>query len=134
MTSNERWLRIETSDALSRTRSRCGWESEWAIRPVDVVDAGTDHTSSARRETRRADPGRAVAAPQLWLDYRGRPWSPNAVGKAFTVLVRRFVRSAVGVEVSRMLWHTSEVFSQTRYRHLTDDAGNSPLPLYGMSA
>ena len=75
-------------------------ESEWAIRPVDVVDAGTDHTSSARRETCRADSGRVVAAPQLWLDYRGRPWSPNAVGKAFTVLVRRFVRSAVGVELN----------------------------------
>ena len=26
--------------------------------------------------------------------------SPNAVGKAFTVLVRRFVRSAVGVELT----------------------------------
>jgi integrase len=33
--------------------------------------------------------------------------------------------------VSRMLGHTSEVFSQTRYRHLTDDAGDSPLPLSG---
>jgi hypothetical protein len=64
----------------------------------------------------------------------GRPLSPNAVGKTFTVLVRRFVRSAVGVEVSRMLGHTSEVFSQTRYGHLTDDAGDSLLPLYGMSA
>lgn len=83
---------------------------------------------------RRADSGRAVAAPQLWLDYRGRPLSPNAVGKAFTVLVRRFVRSAVGVEVSRMLGHAWEVFSQTRYGHLTDAAGDWLLPLSGMSA
>ena len=36
--------------------------------------------------------------------------------------------------VSRMLGRTSEVFSLTRYGHLTYDAGDSPLPLYGMSA
>lgn len=45
---------------------------------------------------RRADPDHAVMAPQLWLDYRGRPLSPSAVGKAFTVLVR----SAGGVELN----------------------------------
>ena len=83
---------------------------------------------------RRADSGRAVAGPAAVAGLPGRPLSPNAVGKTFTVLVRRFVRSAVGVEVSRMLGHTSEVFSQTRYGHLTDDAGDSLLPLYGMSA
>ncbi|HEY5117182.1 MAG TPA: hypothetical protein VIJ00_16795 [Nakamurella sp.] len=107
---------------------------------------------------RRAEPDRPARAPQLWLDYRGRPLSPNAVGKAFTVLVKRFIASPVGVELeapeitlhgtrhtspstagrracrprrrARLLGHTSEVFSQVTYGHLTDDEGNTLPVLY----
>jgi len=64
------------------------------------VTLPTAATAAVLREAlaRRADPARPAHAPQLWLDHRGRPLSPGAVGKAFVRLVGAFVRSPAGVE------------------------------------
>ena len=128
------------------------------------VTLPTAATAAVLREAlaRRADPARPAHAPQLWLDHRGRPLSPGAVGKAFVRLVGAFVRSPAGVEcgapmitlhgtrhsfyvncraagtsastASRLLGHTSEVFSQITYGHLTDEEGDTLVALYERDA